>query len=143
MKKLLLFILAITVFSGVVSNAQQDVTGTWQGVLQAGRDLRTVIKITKADAELKAVLYSIDQGGTLPASGVTLTGSVLRFAIPGVGATYEGRVSADGTSIAGTMTQGDKPFAAEPDARNSRHGMGHSGTGGTSQANGRRCQPVV
>ena len=63
MKKLLLFILVITVFSGVVSNAQQDVTGTWQGTLQAGRDLRTVIKITKADAELKAVVYSIDQGG--------------------------------------------------------------------------------
>ena len=53
MKKLLLSILAITVFSGVVSNAQQDVTGTWQGTLQAGRDLRTVIKITKADAELR------------------------------------------------------------------------------------------
>jgi uncharacterized protein (TIGR03435 family) len=110
-KKLLLFVLAFTVFSGVVSNAQQDITGTWQGTLQAGRDLRTVIKITKADAELKAVLYSIDQGGaTLPASGVTLTGSILRFAIPGVGATYEGRVSADGASIAGTMTQGDKPL---------------------------------
>jgi uncharacterized protein (TIGR03435 family) len=111
MIKRALSILALAAVSAAVVLAQQDVTGTWQGTLQAGRDLRTVIKITKADAELKAVVYSIDQGGTLPASGVTLTGSVLRFAIPGVGATYEGRLGADGQSVTGTMTQGDKPLA--------------------------------
>jgi uncharacterized protein (TIGR03435 family) len=113
MKKLLLLVLTSAALSAsaVTLRAQQDVTGTWQGTLQAGRALRTVIKITKADAELKAVVYSIDQGGAvLPASAVTLQGSTLRFSVPGVGATYEGRLSADGASIAGTMTQGDKPL---------------------------------
>jgi uncharacterized protein (TIGR03435 family) len=92
-------------------SAQQDIIGTWQGTLQAGRDLRTVVKVSRADGELKAVVYSIDQGGaTMPTSGVTFQGSTLKFTIPGVGATFEGRLSADGKSIAGTMTQGDRPL---------------------------------
>jgi uncharacterized protein (TIGR03435 family) len=108
MKKL---VLALVVLSAGSLVAQQDVTGTWQGTLQAGRDLRTVVKISQGGNELTAVLYSIDQGGAaLPASGVTLQGTTVRFAVPGVGATFEGKLSADGTSIAGTMTQGDKPL---------------------------------
>jgi uncharacterized protein (TIGR03435 family) len=110
MKKLALWVLAAVAFA-VPLRAQQDVTGSWQGTLQAGRDLRTVVKISNAGNELTAVLYSIDQGGAaLPASGVTLQGTTLRFAVPGVGATFEGKLSADGTAIAGTMTQGDKPL---------------------------------
>jgi uncharacterized protein (TIGR03435 family) len=97
--------------SAVWVHAQQDITGTWQGTLQAGRDLRTVVKVSQADSELKAVVYSIDQGGAaLPASGVTFQGSTLKFTVPGVGANYEGRLSADGRSITGTMTQGDRPL---------------------------------
>ena len=114
MKKLVapvLALAALSAWSTVTLRAQLDITGTWQGTLQAGRDLRTVVKISKAGAELTAVLYSIDQGGgALPASGVTLQGSTIRFAVPGVGATYEGKVSADGASITGSMTQGDKPL---------------------------------
>jgi uncharacterized protein (TIGR03435 family) len=97
--------------SAIWLSAQQDITGTWQGTLQAGRDLRTVVKVSRADGELKAVVYSIDQGGaTMPTSGVTFQGSTLKFTIPGVGANFEGRLSADGKSIAGTMTQGDRPL---------------------------------
>jgi uncharacterized protein (TIGR03435 family) len=92
-------------------SAQQEITGTWQGTLQAGRELRTVVKVSRADGELKAVLYSIDQGGaTMPTSGVTFQGSTLKFTIPGVGATFEGHLSPDGRSITGTMTQGDRPL---------------------------------
>jgi uncharacterized protein (TIGR03435 family) len=97
--------------SAIWLSAQQDITGTWQGTLQAGRDLRTVIKVSRADGELKAVVYSIDQGGaTMPTSSVTFQGSTLKFTIPGVGANFEGHLSADGKSIAGTMTQGDRPL---------------------------------
>ena len=41
------------------------IADTWQGTLHAGRDLRTVVKITKDDGGgYKAVFYSIDQGVT-------------------------------------------------------------------------------
>jgi bla regulator protein blaR1 len=111
MKNLALSMLIPAALFAVALQAQLDVTGTWQGTLQAGRELRTVVKISKTGADLTAVLYSIDQGGgALPASGVTLQGSTLRFGVPGVGATYEGKISADGTSITGAMTQGDKPL---------------------------------
>jgi bla regulator protein blaR1 len=46
----------------------------------------------------------------MPTSGVTFQGSTLKFTVPGVGATFEGRLSADGRSITGTMTQGDRPL---------------------------------
>ncbi len=89
----------------------QEIAGTWQGTLQAGRDLRMVIKISNDGSGLKAVIYSIDQGGQgLPASAVTLQGSTLRITVAGIGGTYEGRLNADGMSIAGTWTQGAAPL---------------------------------
>jgi hypothetical protein len=43
-------IVALLVAAGSVVwvHAQQDITGTWQGTLQAGRDLRTVVKVSQA-----------------------------------------------------------------------------------------------
>lgn len=88
----------------------QDLTGSWQGTLtpQPGRDLRTIFKISKADdGSLKAVLYSIDQGAQgFGSSSVSLQGSVVKIAIAGLGGGYEGKLSADGNSIAGSWTQG-------------------------------------
>jgi hypothetical protein len=62
-------------------NAVQGIAGTWQGTLHAGRDLRTVVKITKGDdGGYKAVFYSIDQGGDgLPVTKTTLDGSTLKM----------------------------------------------------------------
>ena len=46
------------------NNTAQDLSGTWQGTLHAERDLRTVVKITKAgDGAYKAQWFSIDQAG--------------------------------------------------------------------------------
>jgi uncharacterized protein (TIGR03435 family) len=90
----------------------QNLVGTWQGALQppqaAGRQLRIVIKISRADDEsLKAVLYSIDQGGQpIPASTVSQNGSTIKMTISALNGNYEGKVSGDGNSIAGTWTQG-------------------------------------
>jgi uncharacterized protein (TIGR03435 family) len=89
-------------------NKGQDISGTWQGTLHAGRDLRTVVKISKADdGSYKAVFYSIDQGGDgLPVKTTTLEGATLKMALPMIGGSYEGKLSADGNSITGTWTQG-------------------------------------
>jgi len=76
--------------------------------LHAGRDLRTVVKISKADGGgYKAVFYSIDQGGDgLPVDNVTLDGATVKMTLKMIGGTYEGKLSSDGKTITGTWTQG-------------------------------------
>jgi uncharacterized protein (TIGR03435 family) len=93
----------------------QDLTGTWQGTLSlpGGRELRTVIKVSKADGSaMRAVMYSIDQGGQgIPVNPVTLQGSTVKMSVPGVGGSYEGKLEADGDSITGNWKQGPDPLA--------------------------------
>jgi uncharacterized protein (TIGR03435 family) len=87
----------------------QNIVGTWQGTLQTpNRPLRLVMKLTRAaDESLKGSLYSIDQNGReIPASAVTLKGTALKFTVPSISGNYEGVLSADGTTIKGTFTQG-------------------------------------
>jgi uncharacterized protein (TIGR03435 family) len=93
--------------------AKTGIDDTWQGTLHAPqRDLRTVLKITKTDAGvLKATMYSIDQGGQgMGATTVTFDNSELKYSIEMLDLTYEGKMSADGKSITGSVTQGGKPL---------------------------------
>jgi uncharacterized protein (TIGR03435 family) len=89
-------------------SAARDIVGTWQGTLHAGQDLRTVIKVTKADGgSYKADFYSIDQNPSpIPVSTITLDGSTVKYAITGFDLKYEGKLTADGKSIEGSSTQG-------------------------------------
>jgi len=75
MKTLMVCMVFLAMLSGGLLLAQ-DITGTWQGTLQAGKELRTVVKISKGDkGGLKVVFYSIDQGGQpLKASAGPLEG---------------------------------------------------------------------
>ena len=86
----------------------QDITGVWQGTLQAPqRDLRIVIKIAKEAQGLKATMYSIDQGGGQGIGGsVSVQAPVVKISIPGVGGEYEGKLDSDGVNLAGTWSQG-------------------------------------
>lgn len=54
----------------------QGVADTWQGTIHAGKNLRTVVEISKADdGGYKAVFRSIDQSGDgFTSSKVTLDG---------------------------------------------------------------------
>jgi uncharacterized protein (TIGR03435 family) len=108
MKKLVLGLIVFAV-GGRVLDAQ-DIGGTWQGSLQPpnGPTLRLVLQITKPDDKsLKAVFYSIDQGGRpIDAGAVSFQNSVLKIALPAIGGNYEGRMNGDGNSISGTFTQG-------------------------------------
>ena len=99
-----LWILAILAATSLIA---QDLTGTWQGALQAGRELRLVFKIAENDGVLKATLYSIDQGGVaLPTGTVTAQNGTVKIPIPGIGGGFEGKLSADAKLITGTWSQG-------------------------------------
>jgi uncharacterized protein (TIGR03435 family) len=85
-----------------------DLADTWQGTLHAGKDLRTIVKITKDDKGVyQGVFYSIDQGGqALKLDSVTLNGSDVKFELKLASLTYTGKLSADGKTIDGSSSQG-------------------------------------
>jgi uncharacterized protein (TIGR03435 family) len=117
LKKWMLCMIALAASRAGPLLAQNNLVGTWQGALQVPQapsgQLRIVIKISTTEADaLKAVMYSIDQGAIpMPAGTVTLQGSAVSMTIPGVGGKLEGKLSADGASIAGTWSQGPTPLA--------------------------------
>ncbi|MBB6143363.1 beta-lactamase regulating signal transducer with metallopeptidase domain [Silvibacterium bohemicum] len=86
-------------------------SGTWQGTLHAGKDLRIVAKFTKGDdGAYKGMFYSIDQGGNgIPADKVTLDGTTVKMAVGAIGGTYDGKLSSDGNTITGNWSQGPTP----------------------------------
>ena len=112
MKKLMLSIFAFAVLPASVL-LSQDLTGTWQGTLQADRELRIVFKISKDEAKsgaLKAMMHSIDQGGQGTGATITQQGSAVKVTIAGIGGKYEGKLNAEANSIDGTWTQADAPL---------------------------------
>ena len=115
-QRLLLSIFALSTLPGSALLAQ-NITGTWQGTLKVNGpngsvDLRTVMKISRADDEsLKGVFYSIDQGAVpTNVTSVTLKGSVVKISITQMNGTFEGTLSGDGKTISGKWTQGGPAF---------------------------------
>lgn len=114
MKKTLLWMVGLTLILACFGDAVRaraqakeiDVTGNWQGTLQAGQGMRIVMKITKVDGKLKGIGYSIDQGGQAASiSPITLQGTLFSYKIPGIDITYTGTLSDDGKTITGNQTQ--------------------------------------
>jgi len=92
------------------SACAQDLTGDWQGtVTPVTRSFRLILHVEKINGEWKANFANIDQGTdrglTEPANSVTVNGSDFRFTLDG-GRSYNGKVAADGNSIAGTLNIG-------------------------------------
>lgn len=95
----------------------QSLVGTWQGSLKVPQapkgELRLVFKVaTTPDDKLKADLYSIDQAGgqAIPAT-VSSQGTAVKISVEAVVGTFEGKLSADGNTIAGNWSQGPNPIA--------------------------------
>lgn len=106
--KRILILAAIVVATGCSVSAQ-DLAADWQGTLRTGRgELRLVLHITKdPDGTLKATLDSVDQGANgIPVSAISLKGYQLNLSVDAVHGTYEGKLSSDGKTIAGTWSQG-------------------------------------
>jgi uncharacterized protein (TIGR03435 family) len=118
MKKTLLWMAGLAlILAGfaVAPKAQaqtKDITGNWQGTLQVGQGLRILLKISKDDSNLKAVMYSVDQGGQpIPATSISLQGPTVAIAIKSLDLTYNGTLSPDGSTITGSATQASQPHA--------------------------------
>jgi len=92
----------------------QDLTGTWQGTLAAGKGQRIVVKIAKDGAGWRAVLYNLDSDRPFEGWATTqmsVQGADLRFAIATIDASYEGKLTEDGKTVAGIWSASGKPFA--------------------------------
>jgi uncharacterized protein (TIGR03435 family) len=89
--------------AGPIQASADRLIGTWQGTLQQGKKLRTVIRIVKGDdGEFKSVFYSIDESGNeVPATKTTFAGNTVKISILMNGGTYDGNLSPDGSSIVG------------------------------------------
>jgi len=100
----------VLLLAGMASaQSARDLAGTWQGTLPMGKGQRLVLKIAKEGAEWSGVAYDLDSN--TPSQGrnttqISLAGSAVRFDIAPIDASYEGKLSEDGASIAGTWTQG-------------------------------------
>src|SRR5258708_32236899 len=90
----------------------QGIAGDWQGTLKiSDKDSRLIVHIEKAESgSWKALLGRIDQtpdwGAREPADSITLQGSDVQWTFPSIRGKFEGKLSADGTSIAGTWGEG-------------------------------------
>ena len=94
------------------THARGDMAGNWQGTVDMGKSVRTVMSIKKADKGWSGTMYLFGDKGAQPltASSITLDGSTFKFAVSVIGGTYEGTLSGDGNSIDGNLTGGPKPL---------------------------------
>jgi uncharacterized protein (TIGR03435 family) len=111
MSMMQLFALAAFSASAILA---QDIVGTWQGKLQSGaNERRTVYKITRTtEGSLTAIFYSLDQGARpIAANSVAVQGATVKISLSAIGAEYQGKLSADGNTMAGFWNSGGKSSA--------------------------------
>jgi pimeloyl-ACP methyl ester carboxylesterase len=90
---------------------KKGIDGYWLGTLKTGAvDVRLGFRIKKADdGAITAVGDSIDQGETsFPIRTITFVDDTLTLKIPKMGATYVGKMLADGDTIKGELDAGAK-----------------------------------
>jgi uncharacterized protein (TIGR03435 family) len=106
--------IAIPVVFGLVHIKQADaltpgrgLAGTWQCTLHSGMDLRGVIEISKAtNGEYNGIFHAMDQSAPpIPITKITQDGATVKISFKEFGADFEGKLSPDGMSIAGTLNQ--------------------------------------
>ncbi len=86
----------------------QSVEGSWQGTLEVGpTKLRVGLHVSKSGGGWTSTFDSLDQGATgIPVQTTTVSGSALHFEMPAMHISFDGKLSADGSQIVGTFTQG-------------------------------------
>ena len=100
---------------GAGALSAQDISGDWQGTIKTGdretgryRYLLHIVneKNGSWSGTVRTIDQRIDWGGLRPVSSMTLAGADFKFVIEQPDGSYEGKVSPDLRSIAGTWKQG-------------------------------------
>lgn len=113
MKKLMLLLISLTTLTAVVLRAQ-DISGNWEGTLEAGRGVnpfsgdRIFLHISKTpNGAWKAILYSFDHNGghPFPAALIASQGATLTFSAGKPPGSYTGKLNLDGNRITGAWTE--------------------------------------
>jgi uncharacterized protein len=85
----------------------KEFLGTWEGTLEAGQALRLVLKMSNEADGAKAVMVSVDQGGSeFVASDIDQKNSTLTLSIKMIGGQYKAEINKEGSELNGTWTQG-------------------------------------
>lgn len=108
MKTLMSAIVLTLVITTALTHAQA-VDGDWYGALDVGggQQLRLALHLTPdGKGGFTGSLDSLDQGAMgISVTAGTVVNSVLKFEVPPVGGSYEGKIAAGGKSIDGTWSQ--------------------------------------
>jgi CubicO group peptidase (beta-lactamase class C family) len=90
----------------IFGQSKPSLAGDYAGVLAGALHLKLHIT-AGADGALSGTLDSVDQGASgIPCSDFQIDGNNLSFRVTTVNGTWKGTVSADGTSLSGTWSQG-------------------------------------
>jgi uncharacterized protein len=101
----------VRVAGGVKSDqakvAPSDIDGVWTGALDLGSvKLRLAFHIMNTADGLKATMDSLDQGAMgVPVTSVTRNGTALKIELKQIDGVFDGKISEDKTTVAGTWTQ--------------------------------------
>lgn len=114
LKSIVQWVCAVVILS-VGCGPAHNIAGDWQSVFYLNQGGHIVLRITDARQHvLKASLYNVDDGPDAdehPISSISFRNSTLRFSSDYMNGSYgvaafQGKLSADGNSIAGNWTQG-------------------------------------
>jgi hypothetical protein len=105
----------IAAFAGALAGAlalagaagAQSFDGDWEGALEAGgQKLRLELHVKTENGNPTAILDSLDQGASIPASAGKIENGELGLLFMNVGGELKGKLSPDGKAIVGEWTQG-------------------------------------
>src|SRR5258708_5130382 len=99
--------------SAAKPSSSKSIQGEWNGTLEAGgQKFRLVLKINKGSGDkLTGTIDSLDQGANdIPISSVEQNGDQVKLELAGIGASYQGKMNAERSEIAGEWKQGGASF---------------------------------
>jgi hypothetical protein len=86
--------------------AAQAYDGDWEGVLHAGpQNLRLELHVKTDAGQTSAMLDSLDQGMSVPSTGVKTENGELGILFLSLGGELKGKLSPDGKTLTGSWTQ--------------------------------------
>ena len=107
MRPKLLMIAAALAVALARTAAASPYDGDWAGALQAGgQTLRLELHVKSDASGSTAILDSLDQGSTIPATAVKTEGGQLSILFLAIGGELTGKLSPDGQQIVGSWSQG-------------------------------------